>query len=136
MERHDRPEKREAAACYYASITEIDAQFGNILDKLEAAGQLENTIVVLTADHGELLGAHGLYCKNFSAYEEIYNVPLIMAGPGIASGVTSDARVGTHELCPTLLDLVDAEPITVPDSRSFVTSWRPCFRITQLDTGL
>lgn len=112
-------EHREAAACYYASITEIDAQFGRILDRLEAAGQVENTLVVLTSDHGELLGSHGLYCKNYSAAEEIYNVPLVMAGPGVAQGATSDARVGLHDLCPTLLEMVGLEPITSVDSRSF-----------------
>jgi arylsulfatase A-like enzyme len=112
-------EHREATACYYASITEIDAEFGRILDRLEAAGQMENTLVVLTSDHGELLGSHGLYCKNYSAAEEIYNVPLVVAGPGVATGATSDARVGLHDLCPTLLEMVGLAPITHSDSRSF-----------------
>ncbi len=114
-----RREHREAAACYYASITEIDEQFGRLLDRLEQSDQRDNTIVVLTADHGELLGAHGLYCKNFSASEEVYNIPLIVAGPGIASGMVSAARVGSHDLCPTLLELTGCDPIDVPDSRSF-----------------
>jgi arylsulfatase A-like enzyme len=117
-------ERREAAACYYASITEIDAQFGRLLDRLEATGQLDNTFVVLTADHGELLGAHGMYCKNFSAYEEIYNIPLTLAGPGVQQGVTSDARVSSLDLWPTLLELVGAAPIDVPDSRSFTSVLR------------
>ncbi|MBN1579175.1 MAG: sulfatase-like hydrolase/transferase, partial [Anaerolineae bacterium] len=71
-------DRRRAAACYFASITEIDAQFGRILDRVEQAGQLDDTIVVFTTDHGELLGSHGLYCKNFMAAEEIYNIPLIV----------------------------------------------------------
>lgn len=129
-------EKREAAACYYASITEIDAQFGRVLDKLEAAGQLENTVIVLTADHGELLGAHGLYCKNFSGYEEIYNIPLIVAGPGIAADVTTSARVGSHDLCPTLLELAGAEAIDVVDSRSFAPVLRdPAGEAANFTTG-
>jgi len=112
-------QRREATACYYASITEIDEQFGRLLEKVEQAGQRDNTIVVLTADHGELLGAHGLYCKNFSAFEEVYNIPLIVAGPGIASGAVTSARVGLHDLCPTLLDLTGCEGIEAADSRSF-----------------
>ena len=76
LEHHDRPgiyrkaaraqagmterHYREAAACYYAYITEIDAQFGRLLQRVERAGALENTIVVLTSDHGEFLGAHNL----------------------------------------------------------------------------
>ncbi len=112
-------QKREAAACYYACITEIDAQFGRILDLLERLGQLENTVVILTADHGDLLGAHGLYCKNYSAFEEVYNVPLVMRGPGIARGAASEARVGLHDLCQTILELAGLPAFAVPDSRSF-----------------
>ncbi len=112
-------QKREAAACYYASVTEIDGQFGRLIDKLEQSGQLDKTIIILTTDHGELLGAHGLYCKNVAASEEIYNIPLIMCGPGLAQNVVTEARVSLHDLCPTLLELAGCEPITAPDSRSF-----------------
>lgn len=111
-------DKKEAIACYYASITEIDQQIGRIMKKLEERDQLNRTIVVFTADHGELLGAHGLYLKNFSAFEEIYNIPLLVTGPGIAPGSTN-ARVGLHDLCPTLLELAGLEPIDTADSRSF-----------------
>lgn len=110
---------KEAAACYYASITEIDQQFGKLIDLVESAGQLDNTIVVLTSDHGELLGSHGLYCKNYSGFEEVYHIPMVMAGPGIASGQVSDARVGLHDFCPTILELVGADVIDVVDSKSF-----------------
>ena len=110
---------REAAACYYASITEIDQLFGQLLDQIEAAGQLDSTLVVLTSDHGELLGAHGLYCKNYTAAEEIYRIPMVLAGPGIREGAVSPARVGLHDLHPTLLDLLDLEHAGVPDSGSF-----------------
>lgn len=112
-------QRREATACYYASITEIDQQMGRLIDRVGAAGQLDNTVVVFTSDHGELLGAHGLYCKNFSGSEEIYHVPLIVAGPGVAAGAVSDARVGHHDLCQTLLELTGCEAIDAPDSRSF-----------------
>lgn len=110
---------REAAACYYASITEIDKLFGRLIDRVETAGQLDNTVVVLTSDHGELLGAHGLYCKNFTAAEEIYNIPLLMAGPGIEPGTTSAARVGLHDLHPTLLELMGMPIAGSADSASF-----------------
>jgi arylsulfatase A-like enzyme len=119
-----RRQKQEAAVCYWASITEIDAQYGRLLDLLETSGQLDDTIVVLTSDHGELLGAHGLYCKNVSGFEEVYNIPMIVGGPGVETGVVSDARVGLHDLCPTLLELAGAEAIDVPDSRSFASVLR------------
>lgn len=117
-------QKKEAAVCYWASITEIDQQYGRLLDHLEQSGQLDDTVVVLTSDHGELLGAHGLYCKNVSGFEEVYGIPMVLAGPGIESGVTSQARVGLHDLCPTLLELTGAEPIDVPDSCSFAAALR------------
>ena len=87
-------QKKEAAACYYASITEIDAQFGRLIDLVEQAGQLDNTIVVLASDHGELLGSHGLYCTNYSGFEEVYHIPLVVAGPDIAKDEVSQASVG------------------------------------------
>ncbi|MEZ4736122.1 MAG: sulfatase-like hydrolase/transferase [Caldilineaceae bacterium] len=126
---------REAAACYYASITEIDQQFGRLLDRLETAGQLDNTIIVLTSDHGELLGAHGLYCKNFSAAEEIYHIPLVMAGPGIVSGALADARVGLHDLCPTLLALTGCAPIDTVDARAFTDLLRTPGAAAEFQTG-
>lgn len=112
-------EKREVIACYYASITELDQQLGRLIKKLQEKGEMDNTVIILTSDHGEFLGAHGLYLKNISAFEEVYNIPLIMAGPGIAKGETTDARVGLHDLSQTILDLVNCEPFNIPDSRSF-----------------
>jgi len=129
-------QRREAAACYYATITEIDAQFGRLIDRVREAGSLDDTVVVVTTDHGEALSAHGLYCKNFSAAEEIYNIPLVVAGPGLARGAVTQARVGLHDLCPTLLELVGAEPIDVPDSRSFASVLRdPAGREGDYATG-
>jgi choline-sulfatase len=55
---------------------------------------------------------------NFGAFEELYNIPLIVAGPGIARGARTSARAGLHDLCPTLLELAGARPIEAPDCRS------------------
>jgi len=112
-------EVREAAACYYASITEIDQMYGRLIKAVEDAGQLGNTIVIVSSDHGELLGAHGLYCKNLTAAQEVYHIPLVFCGPGIAKGKVSDALVGLHDVCPTLLELTGAEAFESADSKSF-----------------
>ena len=112
-------EHREAAACYYASISEIDQQFGRLLERVEGAGQLEDTIVVLTSDHGDFLGAHGLYCKNIGAFEEAYNIPLVVAGPGVTASAVSDARVGLQDVGQTLLELAGGQPLPDIDGRSF-----------------
>ena len=113
-------EKKEAMACYYASITEIDAQYGRLLEKLEELSVKDDTLVILTSDHGEFLGAHGLYQKNISAFEEAYNIPMILAGAGVTGRGSCEARVGIHDLCQTILDASDCPPINTPDSKSFV----------------
>lgn len=116
----DEEQKRTARACYFASISEIDAQFGRVLNFLEETGNLDDAIVVLCADHGDLLGAHGLFFKDISAFEEVYQVPLIVRGPALAKNAVCEGRVGLHDLCPTLLELAACEPIAAADSRSFV----------------
>lgn len=112
-------DKKVATACYWASITELDAAYGRVIEKVRAAGQLENTIVIVTSDHGEFLGAHGMYCKNIGGFEEVYHIPMIVAGPGVAQGEVSAARVGQHDLCQTILELAGCAAFDVPDSRSF-----------------
>ena len=76
-------------------------------------------MVVLTSDHGDLIGAHGLYLKNVAAFEEIYEIPMVLAGPGIAQATVSNARVGLHDLRPTLCELAAVPAIGAPESRSF-----------------
>ena len=112
-------EWRQILACYYGRITELDGQVKRLLDTLEATDQLEDTIVIFTSDHGRYVGGHGLEAHNFGAFEEIYNVPLVVAGPGIAKGVISEALVGFHELCPTILELTGQKPFDALDSQSF-----------------
>jgi len=111
---------QRANAIYQASITELDSLFGELIDRIEAAGELDNTIIIFTSDHGKYVGEHGMDSHNFGAFEPIYTIPLVVAGPGVAQGQVSRARVGLHDLCPTLLELAGAEPIDMPDSKSFV----------------
>jgi len=127
---------QEALACYYARITEVDRQFGLLLDQLERAQALEETVVIVTGDHGRYVGAHGMDAHNFGAFEEIYGIPLILGGPGVVSGARTEARVGLHDLCPTILELAEAEPIDVADSRSFAAVLRnPAAAEGEFQTG-
>lgn len=112
-------DRREIAACYYAMVTQADEQFARLIDRIERAGELDNTIVVLTSDHGELLGAHGMYCKNVGGYEEIYNIPMVLSGPGIPAKGDIDARVGLHDLGSTIIDLVGLGNFQTDESKSF-----------------
>lgn len=110
---------RAARACYFGRITEVDALVSRLVDRIESAGQLENTVVIFVADHGRYVGAHGFDAHNFGAFEEIYRIPLIMAGPGIAGDATCAAQVSIADLGASLCELGDAEPFEAPDSRSF-----------------
>jgi arylsulfatase A-like enzyme len=112
-------ERREALACHYAAIDEIDELFGRLMEQLRESQQLENTIIVFTSDHGQYLGAHGLYAHNYGAFEEVYRIPMILSGPNIQAGVQSPSRVGLHDIAPTLLDLANLPLIGDSDSRSF-----------------
>jgi arylsulfatase A-like enzyme len=88
---------------YSAMIENIDRWLGIYLDKLAERGELDNTIVVYSSDHGEMLGDHTLWGK-FVPYHASVGVPLVMAGPGIRQGLTSDALVSIMDLAATFLD--------------------------------
>jgi choline-sulfatase len=92
---------------YYAIITHLDAQIGRILDALDASGQAESTHVIFTADHGLACGRHGLMGKQ-NMFEHSVRVPLVLAGPGIPSGETVEARVYMQDVMPTTLELAGA----------------------------
>lgn len=110
---------KNARKCYFGRITEIDSLLTRLLAPIEQAGQLENTIVIFLADHGRYIGGHGYDAHNFGAFEEIYNIPLIIAGPEIAQGEVCTAQVGIGDIGVTLCNLGQAKPIEVADSKSF-----------------
>ena len=112
---------RSARACYFSRITEIDQLVGQLTNRLEAAGQLEDTVIVFLADHGRYVGAHGFDAHNFGPFEEIYRVPLIVAGPKINAGSECRAQVSIADVGTTICDIGRAEAIETPDSRSFVS---------------
>lgn len=103
---------------YCAAIEAIDVKVGLMLDALAARGQLENTYIIFTGDHGEMLGDHGLYRKHV-AYEASLRVPLIVAGPGIAAGQTNDALIELIDLNPTIVELAGMPPQPRLDAQSF-----------------
>ena len=99
-------------AQYFANVTLVDRNVGRILDALESAGYADNTIVVMSSEHGEMGGDHGMLEKR-SLYEEASRVPLLMNVPWLNSGQTRiGGSVSQIDLVPTLLDLLD-QP--VPD---------------------
>jgi arylsulfatase len=98
---------REYLRVYTALVRLVDAQVGRLLDALEAAGVLDDTIVVFTADHGDMAGGHGMVTKSTkSFYDEIVRIPLVIRYPRRLSPGTSGLAVDLTDLMPTLLDLV------------------------------
>lgn len=96
---------REVKAAYYAMIEHLDDAFATIMAALKSTGQLENTIVIFTSDHGEMLGDHGLIFKGARFFEGAVRVPLVFSWPGrIQAGLRSDALVESIDIAPTLLE--------------------------------
>ncbi|MEM7310108.1 MAG: sulfatase [Planctomycetota bacterium] len=94
---------------YDATLAELDELLSGLLARLEAAGALDNTIVVLTSDHGEHLGEHRLVGHRYSLYEGVLRVPLVLHAPGRVEPGRSDAPVTNMDLFPTLLALAGIE---------------------------
>ncbi|NOR81933.1 MAG: sulfatase-like hydrolase/transferase, partial [Ardenticatenales bacterium] len=96
---------REHIKNYFAAITGIDEQFGRILETLRAEGLDEDTIVVFTSDHGDMMGSHGLMGKT-AWYDESYLVPLIIRWPGKIQPGQDNFFLSPPDLTPTLLNLM------------------------------
>lgn len=112
-EAYSENDHRWIKAAYYAMIEDIDTHVGNLLDQLERTGQAENTLVIFTSDHGELLGDHGIYLKGPHSYDCSVRVPLILRRPAhITAGLVSDALVELIDLAPTIMEAtgLPAEP--------------------------
>lgn len=90
----------------YGMVSFVDQQVGRILDTLEATGLRENTVVVFTSDHGDLMGDHGLILKGPLLLEGLVKVPMIVSGPGgIGRGTRTEALTSHVDVMPTLLAL-------------------------------
>lgn len=103
-------ECRRATADYFAQITALDDQLARLLAALERLDLSENTLVIFTSDHGDMLWSHG-FMKKQSPYDEAVRVPFIARRPGrIAPGSVSDVLFGSVDLLPTLLSSLGAPP--------------------------
>jgi choline-sulfatase len=98
---------RRARRAYYAMISYCDDVLGRLLSALEVSGLAENTIVIVTSDHGDMLGERGLWYK-MTFYERAVRVPLLFAGPGIKPRRRIAEAVSHLDLLPTLASLVGA----------------------------
>lgn len=146
----DEREQRQQAATYYALMNEVDDQIGRVLDWLETSGSADDTLVVLTCDHGEELGDHWLTQK-LGWFDESYRIPLIISDPrpdaAATRGTTVDAFTENVDVMPTLLDWMGVDELPLQcDGRSLLpfvhghppagwrdeVRWEFDFRIPQL----
>ncbi|MBI3973019.1 MAG: sulfatase-like hydrolase/transferase [Chloroflexi bacterium] len=108
----DEAELRRHLTHYYALVSIIDEQIGRVLDYLREEGELENTVIVYVADHGDFAGDHGLMQKNFGIYESIHRIPFLLVYPGGPAGREAGELVESVDLYPTLCRLMD---VPVPE---------------------
>jgi choline-sulfatase len=104
---------RTARHGYYAAISYVDERVGEVLDAVRAAGVEEDTVVVFTADHGEMLGERGLWYK-MSFFEPSARVPLLIRDPRGTAPCRVAEPVSVLDLAPTLLELARSQPEVHP----------------------
>lgn len=126
-DRLDRPhwsgkEAEEKLKGYYAHITALDEQFGRLFQTLEKSGQLDNTLIVYTSDHGDMIGSQGWTNKQFP-YEESIRVPLMARLPGVIRQGVCDELIGLADLPVSLMNLL-GYPLSAPDGTDLQALFR------------
>lgn len=119
---------RDITAIYFGMISAVDHQVGRILDALDAKGELDNTYIIFTSDHGEWLGDHGLLLKGPMMYDGLLRVPCLIHGPGVPKGRVIDDPIGTIDILATSADLC-----AVDTASTHGVSWRGLWNGTQVD---
>ncbi len=117
-EKRDEQTIRNEIGREYACSENIDIQIGRVLEKLEAMGELKNTYIFYTADHGIAIGRHGLQGKQ-NLYEHTWRVPFIAKGPGIAPGTRAQGNIYLMDVLGTICDLAGIEQPKDIESISF-----------------
>lgn len=126
------PQLDDMRRAYFALCTHVDHQLRLIIGTLREEGILDDTIILFTADHGDMLGDHGLYAKRL-AYEGSANIPMILVGAAsdeavVSPGAVDDRLCGLQDVMPTLLALCGIEPPPCMTGLSMVgTEQRPYF---------
>ena len=114
----DAEQIQKMRSIYYGMVREVDDWVGRILNKLDELGLAENTLVVFTSDHGEMLGDHGMHSKMIF-YEGSVHVPFLMRFPGrIKAGTVVEQPISSMDICPTILDYLSMPPIKKSDGIS------------------
>lgn len=116
--RRDEASIRNEIGRQYACSENIDLQIGRVLKRLEEMGELDNTYIIYTADHGMSIGRHGLMGKQ-NLYQHTWRVPFIVKGPGIAPGTRVEGNIYLLDVLATLCDLAGVQPPETNEGISF-----------------
>ena len=122
---------RFAKRPYDGEVAYVDQELGRLLQGLEQSGRRSNTLVAVTADHGEGLGEHGEAYHSYLIYDSVLHVPLLLSGPGVPAGRRVPSVVSTTGLAATLLHLAGLPALTKTD----VGDLTPLFRDLATRTG-
>ncbi len=95
---------------FYAMVTHLDENVGRIMQTVKDLGLWDETIWVITSDHGDYLGDHNITSKSDRPYDGAMRIPLIFSGPGIPNGVATEELVEIIDVMPTLLGLAEIDP--------------------------
>ncbi len=117
-EHRDERTMRNELGRQFACSENIDIQIGRVLDKLAAMGELDNTYIIYTADHGMAIGRHGLQGKQ-NLYQHTWRVPFIVTGPGIQPGSRVTGNIYLLDVLATLCDLANIEAPETNEGTSF-----------------
>jgi choline-sulfatase len=123
-ELHDAEQAKRRIALYYGNLAQMDDCLGRVLTTLRDLDLEKDTVVLYTADHGEMLGEHGLWQK-FVFYEPSVGVPLVVRAPGVTpAGARSKTPVSLVQALPTLLDLCGLPSVSGLDGASLAPDLR------------
>lgn len=118
---------KQAQAAYYGLITHIDHQIGRFIMAMQEYGVYDNTIILFTSDHGELLGDHNLFRKSLP-YEGSAKIPFIVSDPGKFLGAEANSRSGEvvelRDIMPTLLEAARVPVPETVEGKSVLPLWR------------
>lgn len=102
---YTREELLQVTKEYFAAVSGLDDQFGRLIQTLKEQGIYEDTLIVLSADHGDMMGSHGLMAKHVW-YEESIGIPLVIGGAGLKPS-NCHTLIGSPDFMPTILGLLD-----------------------------
>lgn len=121
-------------AMYDSEISYVDTAISKVVEALGKSGLLENTVVIITSDHGESMTEHDVYFDHHSLYEQVIHIPLIISGLSFMNKGKRISRLGQHiDIAPTLLELAN---INIPkgiDGKSLLNEHLPERKIVSLE---